>query len=356
MATWYVRPTNGLDTNGGQSFGDAYQTFQKAIDSVATDGDEIRLCNEANEQPSAAVDFDMAFEVLVRAGNSTDGTPLTSGYYTLDGTSLPATTNLFNLATGDHCVIERVHFTNATSNNIWCTVTSQTRFVNCRISGAAANGYHGDAGDQGTTTFIGCEIDGNTSSGITSWGVARGASNFHYCTVHDNGSSGIESGKYAPLASHCLVYDNGGSGIRFDSGSGGIIWNNTMERNGASGFLSTGGIVQIFNNCSFNNTGYGFNFSSTALSKIISYNNLTYNNSTAATDVNGGTMPGYNNLTADPRVISTVNGSEDYRPGPGSPLNLAGIVSAYQAGGNNYIDLGAIQDLDSPGLPRALFG
>jgi hypothetical protein len=323
MAIYYVRPTNGDDgANDGLSFANAFQTTQKAADT-ATAGDEVRLCNEATETPSAAIDFDTnsgtTDSEIVFVGADSSGNPLTTGYYTISGASLPATTNLiqFNGTVGQ-IRFSRIRFTAATNRNI--DNCNFTKFVNCRLDNAGSDAVGVD--DQTANVFVGCEIDNNAGEGYRVDNANRGdACCFIGCSFHHN-SIGINASNGAFwIISECLIFENTSHGINIDLYFDyGAVIENTIYDNGGDGIFinrNPGAPFRIIGNSIALNGRYGINFDdgdTHAGNTLIDYNH-TYNNVSGPSNL---TLPGDNNVTGDPLFADAANG--DFTPGSSSPL------------------------------------
>lgn len=345
MTTYYVRPTNGLDTNAGTSFGAAFQTTQKAADT-AVGGDEVRLCNEATETPSARIDFDInggsaSSPIKFVAGDSTDGTPLTTGFYTISGSSLPATTDLviFNV-NPMYIQFERIRFTAATRDGI--TFGTNVHYVtlkHCRVDGHASDGVY-SASTGGHVWLIDTEIDSNTGQGINVNSAGRFNSTIIGGSCHDNGGIGAEIGGDAESVNvdQYEVYDNGGDGIQL-IGNGARLSNSTVYGNTGDGVYLSANNARVFNTSSSGNGAYGFSVTSAGDDNLIMDYNHTHNNTSGATDLGGGLL-GDNNQTGDPQFTSVVDGSEDFTPANGSPLDSNGI---------NGVDIGARKAVDPAG-------
>lgn len=360
MATYYVDPLSGSDAAAGTSFGTAWATTQKAADTAVA-GDEVRLCATATETPSAQIDWDTnagtAASPIHFVGADSSGNPLTTGYYTISGSSLPASTNLFywGTAASQFVRFKRIRITGATNHNVSTGPGSGTPFDTwlifntCRIDSATADGVYQGFGYR--NMFINCEIDSNGGSGFGPAGASNtnrmGYIWFYGCSVHDNTSSGITLYNQGNEVLNSLIYDNGGDGIElgrqfFYT----VIMNNTIYGNTGSGIgdmnafsLSANNTGRIIGNTFASNGGYGLedNRGGGTLG-YIDYNHF-YNNTSGETDFSGGT-PGDSNQSGDPLFTSITDGSEDFTPTSGSPLirtNLndgnIGAVGAPASGG-----------------------
>ena len=101
-----------------------------------------------------------------------------------------------------------------------------------------------------------------------------------------------------------MFFGNTGDGIEMDADTSNVILENNVFRT---------------------NGGYGVNTNTGTLNAFLSWkNNCSNNNTSGHIDINGGTMPGTDNLTVDPEFESEVDGSEDFTPDADSPLLQAG--------------------------------
>lgn len=355
MATYYVRPTNGSDVAAGTTFGAAFQTTQKALDTAVA-GDYIRLCNEATETPSAKIDIDTnagssTNPIVVQAGDSTDGTLLTSGHYTISGSSLPATTDLVDYSLANNYIkFDRVRFTAATRDNFIITNTPRIIFRYCRFDNATSDGlYTTNATTQRTFIAIGCEIDSNGAYGANVNSLTgRGFGTWIACSVHDNTSGGLrEAFPYVHLIGN-VFYDNAGIGITTTNSTSHywVAFGNTFVLNDGNQVdlqSAMTGFSVMYNNVFRSGGAYGVDTATADLEQVVMDYNCSHNNTSGHIDINSGVLPGANNVTSDPSFESETDASEDFEPASGSPLIGAGFPGALPAGGTGYQDIGALQ-------------
>lgn len=100
-----------------------------------------------------------------------------------------------------------------------------------------------------------------------------------------------------------VIYDNTNDGIYDVFTNHMTIHNSVIGNNGGYGINTpvSGGTLQGGHNCWYNNTSGNVH-----------------------SNLNGGNIPGYGNVTSDPQFNSLVTGSEDYRITDSSPLWGAG--------------------------------
>ena len=288
MPTFYVRPTNGDDTNDGLSFVNAFKTTQKAILGVTTDtgNEQIFLCNEGiedvTEQVNLLRDVARTNPVFIRTANSSGVTGATlglnkytiratGGSYSGNGVLGMSGGNDGNAYSDDYRCYDIIFDANdvaaygyynavsaAANVNFW-----NCRFTNATTSGARHSGYN-------YHTFFGCEFDNNTSYGWHANGVNRGNSVHRNCSYHDNGT-GLYVGNNVKLF-NCRIYDNTNYGIQgvsrynssfemtscviYNNGSHGYYVNNSSAA--ASGNVFTNTVI-------VNNGGYGIQSNTTEI-------------------------------------------------------------------------------------------
>ena len=288
MPTFYVRPTNGDDTNDGLSFVNAFKTTQQAILGVTTDtGDEqIFLCNEGiedvTEQVNLLRDVARTNPVFIRTANSSGVTGATLGLnkYTIratggsysgngvlgmsggnDGNAYSDDYRCYDIIfdANDVAAYGYYHALSAAANvNFW-----NCRFTNATTSGARHSGYN-------LHNFFGCEFDNNTSYGWHPHTANRGNSTHMNCSYHDNGT-GLYAGNNVDLF-NCRIYDNTNYGIEaisryntsfemtscvvYNNGSHGYYVNNSSDASSGNVFTNT---VIV------NNGGYGIQSNTTEI-------------------------------------------------------------------------------------------
>jgi len=325
MTDYFVDPLNGSDAAAGTTFGTAWATTQKAADTLVG-GDRAFLSNTAIETPLARTDWDTnagsdsAPIEFIGADNL--GVALTTGYYVLSGSSLPATTDLtiFNL-TNQFIRFTRVRFTAATRDNVtFGTNAHFINFNNCRIDNAASDGLFSTT-TNGHVWLISCSVHNNVSQGINVNAAGRLNCTLLDCDIFDNGSIGAEIGGDANSVTidYCRVYGNGADGLQMLS-EGAKVLNCTVYDNVGDGVFINESRQSFYNITSTNNGGFGFNISTVGDDFLDFDHNHTFNNTSGASNI---TLIGDNNQTGDPDFADA--GNADFTPSATSPLADNGL-------------------------------
>ncbi len=342
----FVRSTGGNDGNSGVDFANGWATLEKAYDTVAA-GEELRICSTAGSPftISAPVDIDttsgtVANPITVRGGDLTDGSP-----YNGAGQAYIVTTSsiasLFDIESGmSYYNHFDIYFDGGGSGKAThCIETSTANefhawvWKNCRFTNADTDGLdlYLRSGGMKPWTFVNCEIDNNGKGGVTGIGIcfndttSRCWFNMFGCNIHDNLGHGARLGvddrdSYVSFVGN-NIYDNGGSGI-YVLGDGQMAFqNNVFYGNTASGLLINGSDEALFpaflNNIFSTNGAYAIDTNAQDDRFIMADYNCYYNNTSGSIDT--GSIQGNNNITADPKFVSVVDGSEDFRLQGDSP-------------------------------------
>lgn len=329
----------------GKAFADAFKTTQQAAD-VAVGGDEVRLCAEATETPAATVDFDTnagdAKPIRFRGASGVDGS-LDGSVYTLSGSALGAATDLVNLAVANlHARFFDIRFTAATRHNIHiANVAYALLFRRCRIDNAGSNGVNSDRDrfSAGSIIWVGCEVDNNGGGGLTQ--TTTGKKTFTLLignSIHHNTGVGVGNAESTGGQSAKLntIYRNGSHGMTITYGiqtitigmreheiSGNVFFDNAGDglRVVQDGFWGA-----IYNNIFRSNDGYGINKQTGSADDFFFCDyNCYHNNTSGHIDIDAGVPPGSNNVTADPKFTSEVDGAEDFSLQSDSPCIDAGF-------------------------------
>lgn len=336
MTDRYVRPTNGSDANTGLSFAQAYQTTAKAI-TVAVAGDTVRQCNEANEAITTGLVTVGAGsrDSLIRwtAGDSTDGSPLDgTGKYTIS-CNLSSGNDAWEIATGDvYQVFQDIAIitTGGSTDEGWKIQPTNCTFVRCSIAGAWTEGFNSTS----DTGLIDCE-----ASGCAIGFINGGSSNLLGCRAHDCTGTGFVAGGTGIRYINTASYDND-KGYDTLADNSVLFFKSLAFGNTGDGFDVGGTAYNSIINCtSSGNGGYGYNFTATGIwSNVFGFNH-SYNNTSGHTNESGDWADQGlgGNIEGDPLFTSIVDGSENFTPLSGSPLEGAGFPEQWGASTVGFI-------------------
>lgn len=354
MPTYFVRSSGGDDVNAGTSFAAAFATIQKAIDTAVGD-DTVLICNDGTHTPAVQIDTDTnlgtgSAYIMVR-GCAADGTD-DGTMATISGSAMDANIDIIVNTIFSYYFFENLRFTAAKRYAFnFATKSGMWIFRNCKIDSCVSDGIYWTE-SAGVITFYDCEIYGNGGCGIDNGNnAARGVAYLYNCSIHDNTDSGLwlSPGTVANRASsselyNCLIYDNGADGLKLspNAGSRPKVSNCTIYGNTGDGIdinSTDTSLFLVIDTILSGNGGYGINFNSSTFDWLRAYGICSYGNSTAHTDINGGTIPGVNHIIEDPNFVSVTDGSENFTP---QNANLK-YSWAFKAGGTSYRQIGAIQ-------------
>ena len=337
MTDYYLRPTNGLDTNDGLTFANAFQTLQKLIDSMAVAGDRGLCCPEAVETTSVSVDVDTNLgttlnRIVLLTASTVDGTVDLSLTYTIQASA--SMTGLMHFkGTSEFYEFHNFIFdananaAHAIYNNV--DDAEWHLFENCRMTDATGDGCNIRGSGSGGWKLIDCEVDNNGGRGLDHIQSNRGGYYIDGGSIHDNTLDGMFANKQGMVLRNIAIYDNGGDGLELGSNSdASMLTNLTIYRNAGDGVKFSNASADagyvLSGISSSDNGGYGFNYNGggeAGNSLYMDYNH-THTNDSGASDL---TLPGTHNVTGDPLFTSVVDGSENFIPLTGSPLIGAGI-------------------------------
>jgi hypothetical protein len=322
VAVYYVRPVNGNDGNDGLSFGAAFASTQKAA-NTALAGDEVRLCAEAVETPTATVNF--TTNAGTRAsrirfvGCDASGIPLTSGHYTLDGSAIPAA-SLCNMDTpAAFLAFSYIRFTNSTETGFNLTqptgFNAYTSFYRCRFDHNAQVGLGGTGARHGTFVIcVDCEIDHNNQGfGHTNTNSSTGTIVLLGCRIHDNATFGARVNGTLFLTGN-RIYRNGGIGARAGNFAHFSLFDTFYSNTGHNAEMGD----RPAGNAYVGSGGYGLSiWANPAIPVTPNYNHYHGNQLGEHSIV---PTPGYGNRNGDPLFVSVAEGAEDFRALGRSPL------------------------------------
>lgn len=322
MPTFYVRPTNGDDTNDGLSFVNAFKTTQQAILGVTTDtGDEqILLCNESVEiltEPSKGVkmlrDAARTYPIRIRSADSSGVTAANLGVntYTIRASGFGWVFGSGHFVLGmsggndgnDYSDDYRWYDVVFDANNAadWgyfhnMNAAGNANFWNCRFTGAKLQSGAQNGG-YNVTQYYGCEFDNNNAFGWRLSGGNRGNSYHTNCSYHDNGS-GLLGGNNVTMW-NCRIYNNTNYGVQGNSryNNSHNMYSCVIYNNGSHGYYvdnssSSSSSNRFMNNVIVDNGGYGIQSNTTSLDNGVRYaGNIVKNNTSGQYNFTSVTFP-----------------------------------------------------------------
>jgi len=288
---YYVDPLNGSDTTGdGLSDGTAWQTVQKALNSITkntTDGDRINVKDTADDVLSAQLDFstignyDLAYGLLIQGYTST------AGDGGIGGISGGGTTGII-VTQRNYIAFKDMHLHNTGANII--VNVRRGAIDNCEFNNSSRTGDNVFCSEG---TFTNCYVHdmGGTAVSI-SGGTARG----NYIKSGPTHSMGyaVSIANFADVAFNIISLDDGANGIELP-GNPGIIHNNSILSDG-TGTYGIYGAANNYASSMFENLIEGFSTGIFKTSRDYTYvaSNVAYN-CTTAFDLNGCFAIGYDN-------------------------------------------------------------
>lgn len=365
MATYYVDPLNGSDSNNGSSISLAFKSTAKSETIVAA-GDTVKLLSTGTESLTGTNTITLTasgagLSLITWQGCDSSGNPLTDGgYYTIDGSGMSNSTDTISTAAVKYRKIRNVLITNSKRYAVTntadpsysiafesCSITNPTTacfgsstalvgygflVVNGVYTGSGAGGSQhfsynaGITSNQNDVMPIGCLIAGfNTCFALDMFNSSQAIQN---CVFANNGTA-IPGMVYAPkmTVSNCVFYGNTTAIALSDRGSYGPRFSQITS-------------------CSFvNNTTAIAGYDATICANLMSYNHY-YNNTT---NFYGGVTSGLhdvinvNPLFNSPSIF-------DFRLQSGSPLigagprgtNIAGLSQVGSGGGVPLVGEGLV--------------
>jgi hypothetical protein len=335
MATYYVRSTGGSDSNGGTSFADGWATLEYAGGNVSA-ADELRICSDQSNPFTVT----SSYITIVPSGtiptkyigcDLVDGSPYSGdGQAYIQSTSLSVLFIFRNIALGNYLL-----------KDLYIDGTTK--------AGDAGLVYQ--YGDGYGVTFDNLTVCNSADKGIVITGLSSSRSivNINNCEISGCDGIGLQCSTATMSVNvyNSMIYNNGtniaaaaqaGSGLTLVSSRvyKANVYNIThglMALNLINSIVYGAGDDGIYNGTSTTSFGYGINRQVYAnYSPSMMDYNCFHNNASGDVSVNlyGGTVPGENNVFANPLFTNTTAGSEDWTPQSSSPLIGTGI--GYEGG------------------------
>ena len=332
-ATKYVKPT-GNDSNNGNSWAQAYQTLQKALEAAAASGDEIWIAagtyypskdetGSASPSDNRKKVFYINKDVAIYGGFNGTETARSQRNWNTNIVTLSGDIGTIGSST-DNCyhVVKIYNVSNAmTLNGV------QITGGNASASGSTADGIGGGIIIQGTDgvssspLINNCRIYANSASnggGVGAFSLNNGSSipDFFNCIIDNNNATGVAGGVYnfsdgnfmgTPFSvatfEHCTFYENNsvsstarvGYSFAADDGGASLFIINSIAWGSATGVYfskSTFGATHLQyslskGGCNGNTNCVGVILSSDPLFVNAAGGNLRLNASSPAIDVAG---------------------------------------------------------------------
>lgn len=334
MSIYYVKASGGSDLNSGLSFSDAWATIAHA-EAAAVANDEIRICADGVHTPSATVVVNgpsMSLDEKIRFIGANSIGEIDGTKAVIDGT-LTGSNGCLQIADDDGYVFENLHIVNAAHSgiNVSSSATeARLAIVGCEINDCNGHGVLISAtGDYKNVKIVNCEIHNNGDNGVS--GQLTHVSILH-SKIYENDAYGVSSSTVDSMMEIIgnAIYSNGSSGVTIASNSRGmVIVNNVFYNNSGHGlYLNTvqSTVNVVYNNIFRSNSGYAIFCVSTGINQFYSLDfNCFSGNITGIININGGVIPGINNLYDDPLFTSELAGSENFNLQDSSPCKDTGI-------------------------------
>ena len=364
MATYYVDPLNGLDSNNGSSIALAFKSTAKS-ESVVTAGDIVKFLATRTESLAGSSTITLSVNgttanPIYWQGCDSSGNILADGsYYTIDGLSMSSGSDIVNTAAIKNRRIRNMSFSNPKRFGMSCTtdpsytiflelcsITNPTtacfgsanggigygyQAINCNFNGSGSSVTQrlsfniSGATNRNEVSCVGCVI---TSFYSVFTQNASNGSGLVYGNVFANNGTVLPGSIYNPGQ---LVQDN-------------VFYGNTYCIGISDRTVTSGGrYVSVVNNTFVNNAKCIDGYDVTVSTAVNSYNHYFGNTSNYS---GGSIFTGSHEIGGDPLFNSP--GAFDFRLKPGSPLigaglrgsNIAGLAQVGGSGGGGVPIIG----------------
>lgn len=357
MATWYVDPVNGSNSNNGTTQFLAVANFWKALTLSISAGDTIKLISRSTESPTSTntATFTASGTLtnpIIVIGCDTSGNELADGsYYTIDGSSMSSSTDILTTAAQTNIRFRHVKLTNSKRYAVTCSggvnIANTIQFVSCYFNNPTTAAFAIASGSGDIAYYLlNCTCNGSTSSGsqtLSIGGINRQDISLVGCKVTGwNTCFGSNCGNGMSDYENTIFANNGTiwtaslyiNTQRFDSC---VFYNNTSCIN-FSDRSSTSVLFGRVISCVFYNNTTAMSGYDNTIRMIVSDYNLFYGNTT---DLSGtglaygphdihGSNPLFNNASG--LDFSLKSGSPAIGAGP-CGVNIAGLTQAASSGG-----------------------
>lgn len=349
MADWYVRATNGLDTNAGTSHALAFQTLQKAIDS-ASGGDTININDEAAIVLSAAIGWASGWS----GGTSYDAYLRIEGYTATKGdggigevNGNDAAASIFSTTSIPSFVILKNLLLHNTTSYVIDPTTNWT-IDGCELHSAGANAT---IDNESRVLTINSYIHDPDTAGVHGVNITSGGSIF-YSRLKGFDGHAIRMVGIGGFAIGNIIDDLDDDGIEITNDLN-FVLGNTINGNSVSGkygILNTTTTAEshiVLNNIitNFGTGGSGGGVKGAAGHNFLIAGFNHFHNNSEGNEIAVTKIIDYgNNQTTDPTFTNAAGG--DYSVGTNAKAK--GFPSAFKGGGStSYVDTGAVQRMEA---------
>jgi len=292
---YYVRPTNGNDTNAGTSHAAAWKTVQHALDTItmdSTDGDRINICDESTLTLASVWS-------LTPYGNPGKKGLIFQGYTSAagDGGIFYVDANLqkvLNHSGHDYISLIDGKITNWDVANLAIRLDNGCNLINMRFESDGSQVKVVRLDNEGIIqgcVFKGLKDDATTAKNIQLANYFTFINN--YVEVPED-NIGIQAGKASSIIGNMFVLDpSADTGLKLNNASHALVANNTFLASAScsgkgislAGTITYGGT--IINNYfeGFSDSGYGIYGSHANNINLLLSNNYYYNNTTNESQV-----------------------------------------------------------------------
>ena len=322
MSTYYVSAASGNNVNAGTSEGAAWSTLTKAMSGVVA-GDTVYVKNDGNYNETATISIagTTTAPISFIGYTSTTGD---NGQAIIDAQSSRANCIAGGVTNRIFYVFKNFILASGTGDGVVLGTTGLSTFwKNCNFHNNAGDGFQG-----GQVLFEKCKFDNNSGHGLN-WD--RGNILCIGCRFFSNGSDGFRetnsTAGEACILLFCEFFSNNTSAISITAANDTmtVVVGCTIDgdsKDTVTGLLVGTGSFTRNLVCVVNSIFYdcvtGIN-SENQGNALISRNNLVNSNTTNYT--------GFQTFTGEITGAPTFNneGTNDYRPGAGSPLKNVGF-------------------------------
>ena len=358
MATKWVRTTNGLDANDGNSHANAYKTMQKALDNTSG-GDRINVAAESSEVLAAALDWvsfgggtGRAAPLMIAGYTATEGD---GGIGEIDGND--AVANLYSTTSIPSYVIHYNMKLHSTTGFV-VDPTTGWAFINCEVTDC--DGLSLIDGSI-NVVVMGCHLHTTGGTGVD--GLTVGTDTVCIGNeIHATTGAGINRNNLSSVLIGNLIYDVDEHGIELGNSDHGCVIGNHIVGESISNMdgismtgTANGNIIlgNIIKDWGTSSVGGGINYGANGNAYAVGWNHFHNNsegNYLAADDWADLTA---NDTTTDPTFANKAAG--DFAVGTNAKGK--GWPDAFPRGTTTpFVDSGAVQREEAGGGTTSILG